>query len=149
MGIIPLGSGNGLARHLGIPMLIEKAIQKSLEGNEMEIDALSWNDRPFFCTAGIGFDAEVASHFHKGKGRGILNYIKASLKALRCFQKTEIEIENLSKESYFSLTFANANQFGNNAFISPTSNLQDSLFEVVKIKRGICFKLPNLELAYF
>lgn len=149
LGIIPLGSGNGLARHLGIPMSLEKAIQKAIEGNEIEIDALSWNDRPFFCTAGIGFDAEVAAHFHQGKGRGLFNYIKASIKALRMYKETELTFESQGKESYFSLTVANANQFGNNAYISPTSNLQDALFEIVKIKKGNLYQIAQLGISLF
>jgi YegS/Rv2252/BmrU family lipid kinase len=149
LGIIPLGSGNGLARHLGIPMSLEKAIHKAIEGNEIEIDALSWNDRPFFCTAGIGFDAEVAVHFHQGKGRGLFNYIKASIKALRIYKEIELTLESQGKESYFSLTVANANQFGNNAYISPTSNLQDALFEIVKIKKGNLYQIAQLGISLF
>ncbi len=149
MGIIPLGSGNGLARHLGIQMSTEKAIQKALHGNAIEIDVLSWNDHPFFCTAGIGFDAEVAAHFHQGKGRGLFNYIKASIKAIRIYNETELTFESQRKESYFSLTVANANQFGNNAFISPTSNLQDALFEIVKIKKGNLYQIAQLGISLF
>lgn len=149
MGIIPLGSGNGLARHLGIPMSLDKALQKALEGYEIEIDALTWNDRPFFCTAGIGFDAEVAAHFHQGKGRGLINYIKASIKALHLYKETELTFESQRKDSFFSLTVANANQFGNNAFISPTSNLQDALFEIIKIKKGNLYQIAQLGISLF
>ena len=65
LGIIPLGSGNGLARHLGIPLDFDRALIKALKGKIITIDAGKWNERPFFCTAGIGFDATVAAHFAK------------------------------------------------------------------------------------
>jgi len=149
LGIIPLGSGNGLARHLGIPMSTNQAIQKALQSNFIEIDVLSWNNRPFFCTAGIGFDAEVAALFHQGNGRGLFNYIKASLKALSQYKETELLIGTNDKQPIFSLTIANANQFGNNAFISPTSNLQDALFEIVKIKSGKFYQIAQLGISLF
>ena len=149
MGILPLGSGNGLARHLNIPLSFKKSLKKALDGNAIDIDVLSWNDRPFFCTAGIGFDAQVAALFHQGQGRGFINYIKSTLIALTKFKGTEIALNNAPKQFYFSITIANANQFGNNAFISPFSNLQDALFEVVKIKKGNLFQIAQLGISLF
>lgn len=148
LGIIPLGSGNGLARHLKIPMNPEKALNLALNGSQAAIDVLTWNDRAFFCTAGIGFDAYVASIFHEGNGRGFLNYINSALKALFTYKPIEINFKN-EKICYFSLTFANANQFGNNAYISPLSNLQDALFEVVKIKKGNLWQIGQLGISLF
>ena len=149
MGIIPLGSGNGLARHLGIPMKTSKALEIALNGTQNSIDVLTWNDRAFFCTAGIGFDAYVANEFQHGKRRGFLNYVKSTIKSLRTYRSIEIKIENQLPTSYFSLTFANANQFGNNAYISPFSNLQDALFEVVKIKKGNFWQICQLGISLF
>ncbi len=149
MGIIPLGSGNGLARHLNIPLSFNKSLDKALQGNAIDIDVLSWNNRPFFCTAGIGFDAQVAALFHQGQGRGLINYIKSTLIALTKFKGTELTLNNTQEQSYFSLTIANANQFGNNAFISPFSDLQDALFEVVKIKKGNLFQKAQLGISLF
>lgn len=149
MGIIPLGSGNGLARHLHIPMNVTKAIEIALNGESTYIDVLTWNKRAFFCTAGIGFDAQVAALFHQGTGRGFVNYIKASLKALRKYKPIEIGLDKHKIESYFSITFANANQFGNNAYISPISNLQDALFEIVKIKNGHFGQKIQLGISLF
>ena len=149
MGIIPLGSGNGLARHLHIPMQVEKAIHIALNGKANYIDVLSWNNRAFFCTAGIGFDAQVAALFHAGKGRGLVNYIKATFQALVIYSHTEISINQSDVQNLFSLTVANANQFGNNAFISPLSNLQDALFEIVKIKKGNLWQKVQLGISLF
>lgn len=149
MGIIPLGSGNGLARHLKIPMNTEKALAIALQGNANYIDVLGWNKRAFFCTAGIGFDAYVASIFHAGNGRGLINYIKASFKAIRSFEPIEISIDSVKSQQYFSFTIANANQFGNDAYISPLSNLQDALFELVKIKNGNLWQKAQLGISLF
>lgn len=132
LGIIPIGSGNGLARHLNIPMDFNSALNKALHGKTSLIDSLMWNDKPFFCTAGVGFDAYVAEEFSKTQHRGFLNYIKSTLRSSLRYIPIQVEI-NKQKESIFSLSIANANQFGNNAYISPLSNIQDALFEVVKI----------------
>ena len=149
LGIIPIGSGNGLARHLGISMQFNKALKQALQGNEHLIDTLSWNDKPFFCTAGIGFDAEVASKFARGNGRGLLNYIKATLQTFKTYQSTKLNLANGELADLFSLTIANANQYGNNAFISPFSNLQDAQFEVVKIKKGNIWQIGQLGISLF
>lgn len=149
MGIIPLGSGNGLARHLGIPIRTSSAIQIALHGSTSAIDVLAWNKRAFFCTAGIGFDAQVAALFHEGESRGFLNYIKSSLKAFTFFKSIKIGIGSKVKEEFFSVTIANANQFGNNAYISPLSNLQDALFEIVKVKNGNLWEKAQLGISLF
>jgi YegS/Rv2252/BmrU family lipid kinase len=132
LGIIPIGSGNGLARHLKIPMDFKTALNKALNGKNSLIDSLTWNNKPFFCTAGIGFDAYVAQKFSKSQHRGFLNYIKSTIKSSISYIPIQVGINN-QKESIFSLSIANANQFGNNAYISPLSDIQDALFEVVKI----------------
>lgn len=149
MGIIPLGSGNGLARHLGISMQFSKALDQALNGNPIYIDTLTWNDKPFFCTAGIGFDAEVAHDFAKNSGRGLINYVKSTFKTVSKYKSTSISINNKPAESLFSLTIANANQYGNNAYISPFSNVQDAQFEVVKIKKGNLWELGQLGISLF
>jgi diacylglycerol kinase (ATP) len=149
LGIIPIGSGNGLARHLGISMQFNKALKQALQGKEHLIDTLSWNDKPFFCTAGIGFDAEVASKFARGNGRGLFNYIKATLQTLKTYQSTKLNLADGELEDLYSLTIANANQYGNNAYISPFSNLQDAQFEVVKIKKGNIWQIGQLGISLF
>lgn len=149
MGIIPVGSGNGLARHLGIPINFNQAMYRAVNGTEISIDTLMWNNRPFFCTAGIGFDAEVAHTFANGNGRGLLNYIHATFQTLRSFQTIHLSMGDGQPEELFSLTIANANQYGNNAYISPFSNVQDAQFEVVKIKKGNLWQLSKLGISLF
>jgi YegS/Rv2252/BmrU family lipid kinase len=132
LGIIPIGSGNGLARHLNIPLTPVQALQKALQNNNSLIDVGFINERPFFCTAGIGFDAEVAHQFAKQNKRGLINYIKATIITLFRYKPISTNTEGINQQ-LFSLTIANANQFGNNAFISPLSNIQDGNIEIVKI----------------
>ena len=134
LGLIPLGSGNGLARHLGISMNPSLALENALNGKSIKIDACTLGDKLFFCTAGIGFDAYVAKLFNERKKRGLFNYVIAILQAIKKYTPIEVEIENGKREKLFLLTIANANQYGNNAYISPQSNLQDGSFEVIKIK---------------
>ncbi len=133
LGIIPIGSGNGLARHLNIPLQFEAALDKTINGHEIGIDVGLLNNKMFFCTAGIGFDAKVAQLFAKSSQRGFFNYVKATLYALIMYKPIEISINHGPMQKVYSLTFANASQFGNNAYISPFSDLQDAYLEMVKI----------------
>ncbi|MDF5689906.1 diacylglycerol/lipid kinase family protein [Aquirufa aurantiipilula] len=149
LGIIPIGSGNGLARHLGIHLNFSKALQQATQGNEVQIDVAYWNQDAFFCTAGIGFDAYVAHQFAKGKKRGLLTYIKSSFQSILTYQSLKIQDSNSIQEDIFSMTFANANQFGNNAYISPYSNLQDGNFEVVKVKPLTIWESAQLGISLF
>lgn len=145
LGIIPMGSGNGLARHLDIPLSFNKALDRAIYGSIISIDAGKWNDRPFFCTAGIGFDAFVAAHFAKRAKRGFINYIYSTFISLCTYQT--IEIKELG--TVFSFTVANANQFGNNAYISPESDLQDGQLEAIQVKPGSIWSILNLGISLF
>lgn len=151
MGIVPMGSGNGLASHLGISHNFRKAIKFALETNQSnKIDVAYFNERPFFCTAGIGFDALVANEFSKSKKRGFITYILTTFKMAINYQP--LEAKELSEENfneYFSITFANANQFGNNAFISPGSNVMDNKIEVVKVKSVNFIEKLQLGISLF
>ncbi len=158
MGIVPCGSGNGLARHLKIPLEIERALSfinkkiteiNNLNDNLQEksaritiIDTCTLNKNSFFCTAGIGFDAHVSAHFAKAKARGFWNYIKSTFHIFKDFVPETYHLEmqtadnqeiKLSKVA-FSLTFANAAQFGNNAFIAPQANISDGLLNICLVK---------------
>jgi YegS/Rv2252/BmrU family lipid kinase len=149
LGIIPMGSGNGLARHLGIPMDPTEALNKALTGHKIKIDACAIDDNLFFCTAGIGFDAIVAETFDNRKKRGIINYIIAVIISLFKYEPIDIELESGKKEKIFLMTFANANQYGNNAYISPHSNIQDAQFEIIKIKNNNPINLLLISLRLF
>ncbi|MFD3407898.1 diacylglycerol kinase family protein [Aquirufa sp. HETE-83D] len=145
LGIIPMGSGNGLARHLGIPLSFEMALERALTGTLITIDSAKWNNRMFFCTAGIGFDATVAANFALRGKRGFINYIYSTFVSLITYRP--VIIDELGP--IFSFTVANANQFGNNAYISPESDLQDGLLEVIQINPGTTLQLVHLGISLF
>lgn len=149
LGIIPMGSGNGLARHLQLPLQFDKALARALSGKETAIDVGIINDRKFFCTTGIGFDAAVASRFAKGSSRGFMNYVKSTLYTLFHYRPIEISINGGPLEKVFSLTIANANQFGSNAYISPYSDLQDAHLEMVSIQPHSILKAAALAIRLF
>lgn len=134
LGIIPIGSGNGLARHLKIPLKTEKAIQFAMNQSISKIDVCFLNEIPFFCTAGVGFDAEVANEFAKHQSRGLKTYAQMALKSFRNFNPESYYLDNQENKIAFAITFANATQYGNNAIISPQSKINDGLMEMVLLK---------------
>lgn len=142
LGIVPTGSGNGLARHLRIPMSASKALKVIAENHVITIDSGEVNGQPFFCTAGVGFDATVAERFSKIKGRGLINYIKASLNEYRSYKPEFITDQEGKQYQGFLLTICNANQYGNNVFICPTAQLNDGKLDLVQISPLSLFQFP-------
>ena len=133
LGILPLGSGNGLARHLGIPLHLQKSLQRLFKGNATTIDSAELNDIPFFCTAGVGFDAYVGKLFGQQNTRGLATYMSVSFKSYWSFPPQTYKINGAASE-VFSVTFANAGQYGNNAWIAPAASLQDGKLDVCTIQ---------------
>lgn len=133
LGILPLGSGNGLARHLGLPLTLEAALKRLFQGSSITIDNGVINDIPFFCTAGIGFDAYVGQLFSEQSSRGFATYANVSLKAYWHYKPQVLVVNGVATDA-FSLTFANAGQFGNNAWVAPHASLQDGVLDVCTIK---------------
>jgi YegS/Rv2252/BmrU family lipid kinase len=138
LGIIPFGSGNGLARFLKIPMNTKKAIKALNTSNIATIDSATLNSKPFFNMAGMGFDAHIAEVFSHNKKRGFITYIKASIEELNKY-KSEVYQLHIDGQTYereaFMLSFANSSQYGNNAHISPNASVQDGLLDVCVIKK--------------
>lgn len=133
LGIIPSGSGNGLARDLGLPMQPDKALEVIRQGKVRTIDVGLLNNRPFFCTAGIGFDALCAYDFaHSHHSRGLWNYVKIIFKNYFSYQPVSAVMEGKRGE-YFSITFANAGQFGNDAYIAPAATPDDGWLDCAMI----------------
>lgn len=133
MGIIPCGSGNGLARHLRISMDPKEAVVLL---NECCIEALDYgtvNGEPFFCTCGVGFDAFISMKFAEAGRRGLKTYVEKTLQdGLNYKPETySIEIEG-ETETYdaFLIACANASQYGNNAYIAPEASTRDGLMDV-------------------
>jgi diacylglycerol kinase family enzyme len=133
LGIVPIGSGNGLARHLGVPLNPLKAIERALGGRPVVIDSAEINEHPFFCTAGMGFEAYVAHAFAKQAVRGLATYVRTTLQAFWAYQPGHYVIDGQEKQ-LFSLTFANAGQFGNNAWMAPKANIADGLLEQCELR---------------
>ena len=129
LGILPLGSGNGLARHLHIPMNTGAALKRLVEGTPVRIDSARINDTPFFCTCGIGFDAAVSHRFASSAGRGLKNYIRYALEIYKEYRPIPVNLDQAILQ-IFLLTFANAGQFGNNAWIAPRASVNDGLLDL-------------------
>jgi diacylglycerol kinase (ATP) len=145
LNIISKGSGNGLARHLGIFQDEKLCIQRINTGTVKEIDAGLINKTPFLCVAGFGFDAFTARQFSLSTGRGLRNYIKVSLLAFFKYKSIELDF-NGSSYKVFSLTFGNASQFGNNAYIAPEADISDGLLDCCIAKEHP--KRNSLKLLY-
>ncbi|NGX28319.1 MAG: Diacylglycerol kinase [Candidatus Anoxychlamydiales bacterium] len=138
LGIIPMGSGNGLASHLKIPKKAKKAIEIINNFKFKLIDTLQINDHPFLAMVGIGFDAHVAHAFSKLKKRGFLSYASIVIKDA-FFYKSKIFELFLDGKKYikkgFLFSFANISQYGNNIIISPHAKIDDGFFRVTLLKR--------------
>ncbi|HRZ96374.1 MAG TPA: YegS/Rv2252/BmrU family lipid kinase [Paludibacter sp.] len=152
LGIIPIGSGNGLARHLNIPMSITKAVRNLNFSESILIDYGIVNDKPFFCTCGTGFDAYVSMEFAKGKRRGIMSYIEKMITGYFSYkpQNCHLTGEGIDLESKaFVLTFANAGQWGNNAYIAPQASVQDGKIDISIMSSFPIIAIPTLALQLF
>jgi len=133
LGIVPTGSGNGLARDLSIPLDSRKALDVIKGCHVTAIDYCKANNEIFFCTCGVGFDARVSKRFAGEKKRGPWAYIKSVITELRYFKPDtyEITLENeVLKRKAFLVTCANASQYGNNAFIAPQADMNDGMMDV-------------------
>lgn len=132
LGILALGSGNGLARHLGLPLTLNAALEKLFSGSINTIDSAELNGIPFFCTAGMGFDAYVGDLFSKENSRGLATYLSVSLKSYWNYEPQTYKL-NGKKIEVFSLSFANAGQYGNNAWVAPQASLYDGKLDICTI----------------
>jgi len=152
MGIIPSGSGNGLARHLKIPVDTVKAIKLINKGNKMLIDVGKLENKWFFCTCGIGFDARIGRKFSKTKVRGFGSYVKTVIREFRRYnsRKYKIIIDNKKiVRRAFLITVANASQYGNNAMIAPGAKIDDGLLDVCILKPFPVMKVFALAIMLF
>lgn len=152
LGIIPCGSGNGLARHLGIPINHVKAMSLL---REMHIELLDYgilNEQKFFCTCGVGFDAFVSDKFASAGKRGFKTYIENTLwEGFKYKPETyEVEIDG-NKESIkaFLIACGNASQYGNNAYITPGASMSDGLMDVTIIEPFSLIEAPQIAIQLF
>lgn len=151
--IVPLGSGNGLARHLELPFKPERLISEVInKGKVYKIDTAVMNDIPFISIAGIGFDALIADYFAKDENRGFMTYAKLITEKYPNYRQKEytlvLDDEKTIECKPFFVTFANSSQFGYNAEISPKASVQDGLIDVCIFKKPNILEVP-IVATYF
>ena len=144
LGVIPCGSGNGFAYHIGMERNIEKAVQQLKNKQIYAIDTCTANGVPFVNVSGIGFDAHIANLFLTLTDRGFVKYAKLVIKELSYNAKEyTIRYNNIERKvKAYMIDFANASQYGNNARISPMADLRDGLIDFVIVKDFPKWKIP-------
>lgn len=152
LGIIPTGSGNGLARHLRIPLNFREAIRIVNQGKLHTIDTATVNGRLFVSLAGVGFDAFVAKKFAHSPTRGFMSYAKIAIPAYFSYKQRKFRIvadgQKFTRRALL-LSFANSNQFGSNASIDPIAELDDGLIDLCIVKKIPFLKLVLVAPAFF
>ena len=139
LGIIPMGSGNGLARHLGLTTDIHEALDVIAKRHILACDSCEADSIPFFCTFGLGFDAAVSDKFSRSRQRGLINYLRSALEEYIKFQPDEYEIDadgHVFRLKAFIVAACNASQYGNNVFIAPMASIRDGLLDITIIHAG-------------
>jgi YegS/Rv2252/BmrU family lipid kinase len=152
LGIIPCGSGNGLAHDLKIPMNVQKALEILNEGYVKKIDYGVANENVFFCTCGVGFDAKVSERALTQTKRGLLMYAKNSLSAFYNFKPEKYKITcagGVFEGEAFVIACANVSQYGNNAYIAPYADLQDGKMNITVLKPLSAFNVPKMVVQMF
>lgn len=149
LGIVPLGSGNGLARHLGIPLSERKALELLVDARTTEIDYCTANGTPFFCTFGIGFDARVGHAYAKEGKHGFFHYLKHIVVEYFRYKPRRYSFEangRRFKKRAFLASLANAGQFGYDAYLSPGADIRDGLVDVCILEPFPASGIPDLVL---
>lgn len=152
LGVVPVGSGNGFARHLGLPMDFRASL-RACRGMRIEsIDTATVNGAPFVATMGLGFDAWVAGAFAHAGARGFATYLRVGLRGFSSYRSEEYQIAidgTRTKIRALVLAVANASQYGNNARIAPLASLQDGMLDVTVVERATFLTAPLLLARLF
>lgn len=136
LGLLPYGSGNGLARTLGIPQDVDAALEVIARGHVVESDRGLVNGVPFTCTFGVGFDAAVSEKFAASKRRGRITYVRNVVREFLSYRSQPYAIAvdgNVVTERAFLIAVCNASQYGNNAYIAPQAKLTDGLLDLIVV----------------
>ena len=152
LGIIPTGSGNGLARHLCIPMSSSKALELINQCQIEEFDYGIINGQPFFCTCGMGFDAFISLKFAEAGKRGPITYVENVLKeGLKYKPETYEIVDETGTKHYkaFLIACANASQYGNNAYIAPGATMKDGELDVIVMEPFDVLDAPQIAADLF
>jgi len=152
LGIIPEGSGNGLALYLGIPMNESAAIGRINRFETEQVDTGEINGRHFFNMAGMGFDASVSDHFATENIRGPIGYLRSVLNVLGRF-KPSVYTLTIDGRQYvrqaFMISVANSPQYGNNAYIAPQASINDGILDVCIVREFPLHLLPQMVFRLF
>lgn len=152
LGILPCGSGNGLARHLNLPMNLKKCIDIL---NCYDVKALDYgiiNDHPFFCTCGMGFDAFISMKFAEAGKRGPITYMQKVLEEGLSYEPETYVIEDgdgTHRYKAFLVSAANASQYGNNAYIAPQASMSDGLLDIIIMEPFDLIEAPQVAIELF
>lgn len=149
LAIIPTGSGNGLARHLEIPVDVEKALKTLNHSEPLLIDVGMVNNHPFFVAAGVGFDAKIAEKFSTFGRRGFLSYLQITLEEYLDYQPSTYYLEIDSQpfiRKAMMVSIANASQFGNDVIIAPAAQVNDGYLDLVILKQFPFYAAPDVFL---
>ncbi|MFD2554078.1 diacylglycerol/lipid kinase family protein [Sphingobacterium tabacisoli] len=152
LGIIPEGSGNGLALYLGIPMNETAAIRRLNRFETVDVDCGTINDKPFFNIAGLGFDASVSDRFANDSIRGPIGYLRSVINVLGkykpCHYTLTIDGKKYEREA-FMISVANSPQYGNNAYIAPNASVSDGVLDVCIVHKFPLYILPMMVYHLF
>jgi YegS/Rv2252/BmrU family lipid kinase len=147
LGVIPQGSGNGFANHLGISLKISEALTTLLNGSASLIDSITFNKNTFVNIAGIGFDGHITNLFNQSSSRGLISYIRLVIIEFFRFKEFKYKLltenEQVSGEA-FIIALANSAQYGNDFFIAPNAQLNSGVINVMLVK-----KPPLVMFPYF
>lgn len=152
LGIVPTGSGNGFARHVGLPLALKASLVTGTTGRIATIDTATVNGIPFLGVMGAGFDALIAHRFAESAQRGMRTYVKKGLFAFAGYEpgRYEIEIDGQTlRRRAFVVAVANSSQYGNNARIAPLASLQDGLLDLVTVENVSMFSALPLLVRLF
>ena len=152
LGILPCGSGNGLARHLLLPMNLRKSLEIINDCEIRDLDYGVINGYPFFCTCGMGFDAFVSMKFAQSGKRGPISYAESILKEGLKYQPETYTLEDetgTKQYKAFLISCANASQYGNNAYIAPQASMSDGLMDVVIMEPFDVIEAPQVSFDMF
>jgi diacylglycerol kinase family enzyme len=147
MAIIPAGSGNGLARHLKIPLNMKKAMNVINASKKTRIDTIQFNNETFINMAGIGFDAHIGTEFAKFGKRGLSTYLKLTMREFPKYKAQNFELivdgKTIHKKA-FLISFANGSQWGNNAHIAPLADIADGFMDIAILKDFSFLKIGTI-----
>ena len=152
LGIIPMGSGNGFARHLNIPIHANRAIEMLNHSEPISVDYGLANDKLFVSTCGTGFDAVIADHFAGSNKRGFMTYLQNVLKDIFSYTPETYHIVGDGLDvthKAFLITFANANQWGYEALIAPKASVQDGKMDIMLMSSHAIIGSASLALRLF